>query len=800
MRRMRGAYAAMKTQRALKTSSCFLFLLPAFGLLSGCSDGTSQTTTSSSSTSSGEGGKGGSATGGMGGQGGQGGSATGGMGGTGGNGGSATGGMGGSGGSMPCTPGTTDFCYSGPAGTEIKGLCKAGIKTCEANGTYGPCVGEVTPTTETCMGMTDEDCDGLVNEDCSCTPNTTAPCYSGPSGTQNVGDCKAGVQTCNGQGTGYGPCIGEIVPQTENCSLPGDEDCDGQVNESGSGCICAPNTTSPCYTGPMGTQNVGDCKAGIQTCNGQGTAYGPCIGEVVPQMETCSLPGDENCNGMTNEGGLNCVCAPNSTTACYTGPMGTQNVGECKAGMQTCNAQGTAYGPCTGQVVPVAENCALPGDENCNGLANENCNATWAKAFGGVLDEDIFDVATDAQGNIVIAGAFSGTADYGGGPFTTVNGNSDIVIAKYDSMGNHLWSKQYGGIGIDRAQGVAIDNLGNILVTGVFQNTVDFGGGPVLSNNNSHDIFTLVLSSTGGYLISRTFGGPGGDDGTAVAFDAQGNGIIVGHITGNVDFGGGPLNYGGSDDGFVAKFSSLGIHVWSRSFGDASAQTIKGVATNSAGDVFIAGSISGSADFGGGTVTSLGGSEGMLVKYSSSGNYVWARVIGGASNQNVNDVAVDTSGNVVIVGQVTGSSDFGLGTVTGAGQSDLFVAKYNTSNTPQWAKLIGDAATQVAWSVDTDAQNNVLLVGNNTGSIDFGGGAITTAGGTDAYVAKLSSAGNHVWSRPIGDLLEQQARAVTVDNQNYAYVVGRFQGIVNFGPATYTSAGGYDAYIAKYAP
>lgn len=794
----------MKNRRAITTWSSLSFLL-AVGLLSGCSDGPSTTSNSGSASSSGDAGSGGTATGGMGGDGGKatggnGGAATGGMGGAGGNGGAATGGMGGSGGSIACTPGTTDFCYSGPPGTEIKGLCKAGLKTCEANGTFGPCVGEVTPVTESCATMGDDDCDGQTNEDCSCTPNTTMPCYSGPMGTQNVGDCKAGIQTCNGQGTGYGPCIGEVVPQMENCSLPGDEDCDGMVNESGSGCVCTPNTTAPCYTGPMGTQNVGDCKAGIQTCNGQGTGYGPCIGEVVPQMETCSTPGDEDCDGMANEGGLNCVCAPNSMTACYTGPMGTQNVGECKAGMQTCNAQGTAYGPCTGQVVPAAENCALPGDENCNGLANETCGATWTKAFGGPLDEDLYDITVDGQGNIVVVGAFSGMADFGGGPLTTPNGNSDIIIAKYDSQGNHLWSKQYGGTGIDRAQGVAVDAVGNVLVTGIFQGTVDFGAGPITSVVNSHDIFMLALTSTGSYLVSRTFGGNGGDDGTSVAFDAQGNAVVVGHITGPVDFGGGPLNYSGNDDGFVAKFSSLGLHLWSRSFGDASAQTVKDVAISAGGDVYIAGSFSGSADFGGGLNTSAGGSEGMLVKYSSSGTFVWSRVIGGNSNQNANSVAVDVSGNVVVVGQVTTGTDFGLGTATGFGLSDTFVAKYNANNVPQWAKLVGDASAQVAWGVDTDAQNNVIFTGTNSGSIDFGGGPLTSAGGNDMFVTKLNSAGNHVWSRRAGDTLEQQGRAVAADALNFAYVVGRYQGLVDFGTGTVTSAGGYDAFIAKYAP
>jgi hypothetical protein len=206
-----------------------------------------------------------------------------------------------------------------------------------------------------------------------CTPNSTQACYSGAAGTQGVGVCAAGTQTCNAQGTGYGACMGEVLPASmENCGTAADDNCNGQMNE---GCACVPNSTVSCYSGPAGTQGVGLCAAGTQTCNAQGTGYGACMGEVVPaSMELCSTTGDDNCNGQANEG---CVCTPNSTTSCYSGPPGTAGVGLCAAGMKTCNAQGTGYGSCVGEVLPASmESCATVGDDNCNGQANEGCTMT----------------------------------------------------------------------------------------------------------------------------------------------------------------------------------------------------------------------------------------------------------------------------------------------------------------------------------------------------------------------------------------------------------------------------------------
>lgn len=197
-----------------------------------------------------------------------------------------------------------------------------------------------------------------------CAPGSTQSCYSGPAGTEGVGLCKGGNQQCNGSGTAWGPCAGEVLPAAETCATAGDDDCDGQTNEEGAGCSCAPGSTQGCYSGPPATQNVGTCKGGTQTCNAQGTGYGPCVGEVVPAVESCATPVDEDCDGQVNDG---CVCAPNTTANCYTGPAGTVGVGQCKEGVATCNAQGTAWGPCLGQVLPSVEICATPVDEDCDG-------------------------------------------------------------------------------------------------------------------------------------------------------------------------------------------------------------------------------------------------------------------------------------------------------------------------------------------------------------------------------------------------------------------------------------------------
>ncbi|MBT9559971.1 MAG: hypothetical protein IV100_28330 [Myxococcales bacterium] len=276
-----------------------------------------------------------------------------------------------------CTPGSVASCYTGAPGTEDVGPCTAGTKTCNSMGTaYGACTGDVTPVAETCNTAVDDDCDGQTNESgagCVCLPNSTTSCYSGAAGTENVGPCKAGTKTCNALGTVYGSCTGEVLPATETCNTTVDDDCDGQTNESGSGCVCVPNAVTSCYSGPAGTSGKGQCKAGTSTCNAQGTQAGACVGEVLPGTETCTTTIDDDCDGQTNESGTGCVCVPGTSQSCYSGPANTSGVGICKSGTRLCNGQGTAYGNCSGEVLPSPESCTNTLDDDCNGQLNQGC-------------------------------------------------------------------------------------------------------------------------------------------------------------------------------------------------------------------------------------------------------------------------------------------------------------------------------------------------------------------------------------------------------------------------------------------
>jgi hypothetical protein len=386
-----------------------------------------------------------------------------------------------------CTPGDVRSCYPGPAGTKGVGRCREGVQQCASDGmSWSACAGHVVPeAAENCDTIEDDDCNGSANETCACSPGATRACYTGGAGTLDVGACHAGTQICLADGSGFGPCDGEVLPSAERCATAVDDDCDGFTNESGSDCTCQPGTLASCYSGPAGTVDVGICRAGVKECAADGSGYGPCIGEILPRTEVCGNTVDDDCDSEINEDGANCVCKLGDTRACYTGPNGTAGVGICKEGTVTCLPTADGYASnCVGQTLPSWENCDDDGtDDDCSGSAATVCHTfkwsiieheglpstlrelpngdlLWLRRRGVSVDtrrlraSDGALLATlptvplsatltdvDAAGNIFIAGSCSGTTVIGSVSLQCGSGSSYVL--KMNSTGTAQWGKTW---------------------------------------------------------------------------------------------------------------------------------------------------------------------------------------------------------------------------------------------------------------------------------------------------------------------------------------------------------------------
>ena len=523
------------------------------------------------------------------------------------------------------------------------------------------------------------------------------------------------------------------------------------------------------------------------------------VGLVVVAASNCTFGLDlgHNLPDEVDGGGL---CVPGATASCYTGPEATEGVGLCTRGTATCEPDGTRFGACQGEVLPRIEDCATPVDEDCDGLAPPCVGAAlWSKRFG-VGEPGIFQpsLVVDPANNVIVARGLSGSADFGGGPLTS-NGDLDIFIVKLDAAGNHLWSKRFGDLEYQVATALAVDADSNIIMAGIFYGSIDFGGSPLVNIGTGYTAFIVKLDAAGDHLWSKHC------DSAAMwppslAVDGTGNIVMIGEFAGSMDCGGGALTSAGGADLFVAKLDAAGDHIWSRRFGDAAQQDGIQGAVDSAGNILLGGNFFGQLDLGGGALTSAGGADLFIAKLDPEGDHLWSRGFGDADDQWGYGMALDGSANVLITGELDGAVDFGDGPLVNAGNGDAFLAKFDAAGQHVWSKLFGDANTQAGFAVAAEASGNVVATGVFDGQIDFGGGPMLSAGNGDIFLTKLDPNGGHLWSKRFGDSTAQFGWSLATDYGGNTLAMGEFQGTIDFGANPLVSEGGFDIFVAKLSP
>lgn len=507
--------------------------------------------------------------------------------------------------------------------------------------------------------------------------------------------------------------------------------------------------------------------------------------------------------GSGGSGGTGAGCMPGTTEACYSGPDQTVGVGTCAPGTRTCAEDGSAFGPCMGEVVPATDDCKTEADEDCNGEAAVcSGEAYWAKSAGDGTDQRVSAIAFDSAGNIVVAGNFVGTIDFGLGPLQSAGG-VDIFLAKLDAKGNALFSQRYGAVADQTVNAIAIDASDNIWLTGDFQNAVDFGGG-TWKSGGAEDLYIAKLDSSGAHLFSNSFGEAGFQSGRSIAVNAQNQMVLLATAETAIDFGGGALSSAGSTDIALAAFSPDGTHVWSKIFGGPAADTPADLAIHlgdPAGEITLGGGFIGSIDFGSGPLTGKGGNDMFLARFGSDGAVKWSKAMGEVGEQSARTLAVDAQGQIYVAGAFLGNLDLGGGALASAGSEDIFVAKFNAMGDHLFSKSFGDAAQQVPRAMAIGPQGRVYVTGNVSGVTDFGGGALTSAGLTDAFLAEFDENGGHLFSILYGNNEDQSGRDIAADPKGNSIVLGgTFRGEINFTTAQLVSAGAFDLFIAKLAP
>ena len=325
------------------------------------------------------------------------------------------------------------------------------------------------------------------------------------------------------------------------------------------------------------------------------------------------------------------------------------------------------------------------------------------------------------------------------GDTTIVNADGTVSAVSLEATG---WIATLGGTGDDRGRGIAVDSSGNVYVAGQSDST----------SNGFYDILITKYNTSGTIQWQRTLGGTNGDIGYEIAVDSSGNVYVAGESNGTG---------AGGMEALIVKYNASGTIQWQRTLGGTDTEFGRGIAFDSSGNVYVAGST---------RSTGAGTYDFLIAKYNTSGTIQWQRTLGGTDRDEGQGIAVDSSGNVYVTGRCQSA---------GAGSIDVLIAKYNTSGAIQWQRTLGGTDIDFSLAIAVDSSDNVYV----TGYTDVAGL------GQEFLIAKYNSSGTIQWQRTLGGTGSDIGYGIAVDSSGDVYAVGQ---------TTSAGAGNYDILIAKY--
>jgi hypothetical protein len=340
-----------------------------------------------------------------------------------------------------------------------------------------------------------------------------------------------------------------------------------------------------------------------------------------------------------------------------------------------------------------------PGGSHDGFLAKFNTSGSllWSTYYGGSYDDYFTNLALDNSGNVFVAGQANSSSGISttGSYQTSIGGLSDAFLAKFTSSGTLLWATYYGGSGSDQSAGLATDGSGNVYLGGVtFSSSgIASSGAYKTSLSGTDDAFVAKFNSSGSRLWATYYGGSGGETPRQICADTSGNVYLTGYTSstsGIATSGAYMTSYGGgTNDAYLAKFTSSGSLSWATYFGATGDDEGYAIATNSSQEVFMAGYTASSSGIAtSGTYQSIfggGSTDAMLVKFNSSGSLAWATYFGGSGGaEGILALAADNAYNIYFGGRTASTSSIATSgayqTTYGGGTIDAFLGVFQDTS------------------------------------------------------------------------------------------------------------------------
>lgn len=424
----------------------------------------------------------------------------------------------------------------------------------------------------------------------------------------------------------------------------------------------------------------------------------------------------------------------------------------------------------------------------------------WATTFPVLGSANINALSVDAtSGGVALAGTFSGTMDFGTGPLESYFG-SDLFVSELADTGTPAWGGHTGGASYLGQQGVVVAPNGDVVATGMFTDSIGFGGAPLKATGQAS---YLVRFDAAGNLIWQLLLGSdtGSVTAASVAIDAEDNIVIAGSFYGEVSVGGADLVSPGQA-AFVAKFDPSGKPIFGHGYAGSGHGAVA-VACDAFGNTVIYGRNGGDL-YAGDTELIAAGQEAFIAKLDRDGHDLWAIALRSAETyMQPTGLGLSPAGEVVVAGGFYTTVHLGAleaGSVNQSGTA--FVGKLSAEGKPLWLEGFGgDGPTgNIASAVTVGSAGEIYVAGNYTGNADLGTGPLPYVSNGSFFLSELDAGGKPRVVRTFDEpgSVFTSGQALTLDPQGGLVIAGALNGGMIFDGKTLRSPeNGYSMFVAR---
>jgi hypothetical protein len=449
----------------------------------------------------------------------------------------------------------------------------------------------------------------------------------------------------------------------------------------------------------------------------------------------------------------------------------------------------------------------LPSPAQCRNPVSQWAYTFLSPSGGG----KIYDVAVAPDGNVFFTGAFGGTFDFDPGEGSDIrdSANGAIFVTMLRADRSYGWTRAFAVSARVYLGGIAVAPNGDVLIAGQFSGTVDFDPGEEVDQRTStgdsrgSNAFLLRFSRDGDYLGTIVFGTGTvyGVGASGVTADSPGNVYVAGISSGTADFDPTDEVDEHTATGFLTKFNADGTYAWTWTFWNGQYGFAQGVAVDAADNVFVRGEFRGTVDFDPGDGVDLHTARApgavYVTRLNGDGSYGWTRTWDIYSSETYDGLTVDRDGNVLITGGFGGTRDFDPTPDVedwhvSEGPGSVYITKLTGEGAYLWTRQIGGLNGHARGNgIAANPNGGIALTGHFVGTVDFdpGGGVYERTSlshdaffDLDVFVTMLDADGSHVWTRTFGGVQDDDGWVLGVDGDGSVVVVGYFNTSADLDP------------------